>query len=49
MEYLWLLVLMLGIGAFAGVAAGLLGVGGGIILVPAYYYAFASMGYRAMA
>jgi len=46
MEYIWLLILMLGIGAFAGVAAGLLGVGGGIILVPAYYYAFASMGYE---
>ncbi len=46
MEYIWLLMLMLAIGAFAGVAAGLLGVGGGIILVPAFYYAFASMGYE---
>jgi uncharacterized membrane protein YfcA len=46
MEYIWLLMLMLAIGAFAGVAAGLLGVGGGIILVPAYYYAFSSMGYE---
>ena len=37
---------MLAIGAFAGVAAGLLGVGGGIILVPAFYYAFSSLGYE---
>ncbi len=45
MELLPLLILMLVIGAFAGVAAGLLGVGGGIILVPAFYYAFTSLGY----
>ncbi len=44
-EYLPLLLIMLVIGGFAGVAAGLLGVGGGIILVPAFYYAFTSMGY----
>lgn len=37
--------LILLIGAFAGVLAGLLGVGGGIVLVPAFYYAFAAMGY----
>jgi len=37
--------LLLAIGAFAGVIAGLLGVGGGIILVPAFYYAFAGLGY----
>ena len=46
MDVIWRLVLMLAIGAFAGVAAGLLGVGGGIILVPAFYYAFASLGYE---
>ncbi len=46
MEYIWLLVFLLAIGAFAGVAAGLLGVGGGIILVPALYYAFSTMGYE---
>src|SRR5690606_21523032 len=37
--------LLLAIGAFAGVIAGLLGVGGGIILVPAFFYAFAALGY----
>lgn len=38
------LMLML-IGAFAGVLAGLLGVGGGIVLVPAFFYAFQTLGY----
>lgn len=33
------------IGAFAGVLAGLLGVGGGIVLVPAFFYAFSTLGY----
>ena len=33
------------IGAFAGVLAGLLGVGGGIVLVPAFFYAFETLGY----
>ena len=33
------------IGAFAGVIAGLLGVGGGIVLVPAFFYAFTALGY----
>jgi uncharacterized membrane protein YfcA len=37
--------LLLVIGAFAGVLAGLLGVGGGIVLVPAFFYAFAALGY----
>ncbi|MFT7060399.1 MAG: putative membrane protein YfcA [Pseudorhodobacter sp.] len=40
-----MIALLLVIGAFAGVMAGLLGVGGGIILVPAYFYAFAHLGY----
>ncbi|RKF16648.1 sulfite exporter TauE/SafE family protein [Roseovarius spongiae] len=37
--------MLLAIGAFAGVLAGLLGVGGGIILVPAFFYAFQTLGY----
>jgi len=38
-------VMLLVIGAFAGVLAGLLGVGGGIVLVPAFFYAFSTLGY----
>ena len=33
------------IGAVAGVIAGLLGVGGGIVLVPAFLYTFIALGY----
>ncbi|WP_300514438.1 sulfite exporter TauE/SafE family protein [Aliiroseovarius sp.] len=40
-----MLGLLMVIGAFAGVMAGLLGVGGGIILVPAFFYAFSALGY----
>jgi len=36
---------LLVVGAFAGVLAGLLGVGGGIVLVPAFYYVFQQLGY----
>lgn len=32
-------------GAFAGILAGLLGVGGGIVLVPAFFYVFTHLGY----
>ncbi|MCO4826276.1 MAG: TSUP family transporter, partial [Amylibacter sp.] len=40
-----MIFLLMAIGAFAGVMAGLLGVGGGIILVPAFFYAFSALGY----
>ena len=40
-----MVAMLLMIGAFAGVLAGLLGVGGGIILVPAFFYAFSVLGY----
>lgn len=44
-QYIPVLVLLLVIGGFAGVMAGLLGVGGGIILVPAFFYAFSALGF----
>lgn len=40
-----LLFFMLAIGAFAGIMAGLLGVGGGIVLVPAFFFLFSSLNY----
>ncbi|WP_050932041.1 sulfite exporter TauE/SafE family protein [Aestuariivita boseongensis] len=42
---LQMLALLLVIGGIAGVLAGLLGVGGGIVLVAAFYYAFQTLGY----
>lgn len=40
-----MLLMLMAIGAFAGVLAGLLGVGGGIVLVPSFFYAFRTLGY----
>lgn len=40
-----MLALLLATGLFAGVLAGLLGVGGGIVLVPAFFYTFTTLGY----
>jgi uncharacterized protein len=44
-QILSFLALLVVIGAFAGVIAGLLGVGGGIVLVPAFLYTFTALGY----
>lgn len=45
LQQLWLLVpLLLATGAFAGVLAGLLGVGGGIVIVPILFYLFSGYG-----
>lgn len=44
-QLLPLALLLIGIGAIAGIIAGMLGVGGGIVLVPAFLYAFTSLGY----
>lgn len=38
-------LLLVAVGAGAGVIAGLLGVGGGIVLVPAFYYIFEALGF----
>lgn len=45
MLLLQLAALLAVIGGIAGVIAGLLGVGGGIVLVPAFFYAFSALGY----
>lgn len=39
------MALLAAIGAFAGLVAGLLGVGGGIVLVPALFYVFSVLGF----
>lgn len=40
-----LVVFLLAVGAMAGVLAGLLGVGGGIVIVPALFYVFTALGH----
>lgn len=42
---LQMMVVLMLVGAFAGVLAGMLGVGGGIVLVPAFFYTFQTLGY----
>lgn len=44
-ELIPMLLTLMAVGAFAGVLAGLLGVGGGIVLVPAFLWLFTAMGY----
>ncbi len=39
-------VALMVVGGLAGILAGLFGVGGGMVLVPAFYYAFTSLGYQ---
>lgn len=40
-----MILLLVVVGGFAGVLAGLLGVGGGIVLVPAFFYVFTTLGF----
>lgn len=47
--HLPLLIALIAAGAFAGVIAGLFGIGGGIVIVPVLAFAFASLGYEEVA
>ena len=44
-EYWPLLAALLATGAFAGLIAGMFGIGGGVVMVPAMYYALGALGY----
>ena len=43
-DLVWFLLALIGAGLFAGFAGGLFGIGGGVIVVPALFYAFAALG-----
>lgn len=45
-EMILLVVALAATGAFAGLIAGLFGIGGGIVMVPAMYYVFGALGYQ---
>ena len=45
-DILLLVVAMAATGAFAGLVAGLFGIGGGVVMVPAMYYALSVLGYQ---
>ncbi len=44
--YLPTLLALLATGAFAGILAGLLGVGGGIVIVPVLFFCFRASGFH---
>ena len=44
-DYLPFIAALLAVGAGAGLIAGMFGVGGGIIMVPAMYYVLNALGY----
>ncbi len=44
-ELVYLAMTLVAVGGLAGFAAGLFGIGGGAIIVPALYYAFSTLGY----
>ncbi|MGY6661627.1 MAG: sulfite exporter TauE/SafE family protein [Glycocaulis sp.] len=44
-QYLIYLLTLLAVGAFAGLIAGLFGIGGGVVMVPAMYYTLVFLGY----
>lgn len=48
-DYIPLALALLAVGAAAGLIAGLFGVGGGIIMVPALYYVLSALGYSEFA
>ncbi|WP_320203180.1 sulfite exporter TauE/SafE family protein [Agrobacterium rosae] len=45
-DYALLLLLIAATGAVAGLIAGMLGIGGGVVIVPALYYVFEGLGYE---